>query len=122
MKFGRDVENLIAALRGLPEDRSRSIIREPLSADRLMGQVLEKYRLGGKTPEDTIMENWSGLVGAANAEYSHLMRIDERKRAIIGVSNPIVRQELFFHRKEVLDRLRKLPGCGQVRAVILRAG
>jgi hypothetical protein len=122
MKFERHVENLIAALRGLPEDPSRSILREPRSSDRLVEEVLESYRLGAKTPEDTIMENWPDVVGAANAEYSRLMRIDERNRVIVGVSNPIVRQELFFHRIEIAGRLRRLPGCSRIRAVILRAG
>ncbi len=122
MKFSRDVENLIAALRGLPEDRTRSILREPRSSEDLMADLTRSYRLDGRTPEEAIQENWAQLVGNANAEYSRLMRIDERRRAIIGVSNPIVRQELFFHRKEVLQRLRALPGCGGIRTILLRAG
>ncbi len=122
MRFGRNVENMIAALRGLPENRSRSILREPKSAENLMQEVMDKYRIGAKTPEETIMENWSDLVGTANAEYSRLMRIDERKRAIVGVTNPIVRQELYFHLKEVRERIRALPGCAHIKIVILRAG
>ena len=122
MKFGRHVENLIASLRGLPEDRGRSILREPKAAESLMTELVQRHNLDGTTPENTIQENWSDLVGGANAAYSQLMRIDERRRAIIGVTSPIVRQELFFHRKSVLARIRMLPGCHDISAVILRAG
>ncbi len=122
MRFDRHVENLIAALRGLPEDKGRSNPREPHSSEKLMEQVLERYRLLEKTPEQTILENWASLVGPANAEYSRLMRIDESRQAIVGVTNPVVRQELFFHRREVLERIRALPGCGRIAGIRFRAG
>ncbi len=122
MKFSRHVENLIANLRGLPENRSRSTLKEARSAGDLMADLARDFRLDGRTPEDAIQENWARLVGPANAEYSRLMRIDERNRAIIGVSNPIVRQELFFHRREVHQRVKALPGCSHIRSIILRAG
>ncbi|MEX2380896.1 MAG: DciA family protein [Opitutales bacterium] len=122
MKFTRETENLIALFRGLPLDKSRSKIRETVPMEKLMGDILQKYRLGGPTPEEVIIENWTSIVGEANAQYSHLMRIERERSVFIGVSNPIVRQELFFHRKQTLEKIRKLPHCSKLRELILRAG
>ena len=122
MAFSREVENMIADLRGLPRDRSRSKLRETTSMSGLVADVMEKYRVGMPSQEDTIMENWVTVVGSAAAHYAHLLRIEDERRVFVAVTNQIVRQELFFHRKLILQRLQALPGCKGLRELILRAG
>jgi hypothetical protein len=122
MAFTRKVENMIAAFRGLPTDRSVSKLRETAPVGDLVAGVMEKYRVGMPSREDTIMQNWDKVVGAANASYSHLMRIENERRVFIAVTNSIVRQELFFHRKLVLERIQALPGCKDLRDLRLLTG
>lgn len=120
--FPRHIENLIASFRGMPADRSRSQPRETLPIGKLIPDLLEKHRIGLPTREDTIAQNWPGIVGPANAGFVHLMKIERNRRVYVAVTNPIVRQELFFHRKLILDRIRALPGCKDLRELVLRAG
>ncbi|MEX2382104.1 MAG: DUF721 domain-containing protein [Opitutales bacterium] len=122
MPFPRHVENLIASLRGFPPDRSRSRLRETAPIGQLISGVIEKYRIGMPSIEETIMQNWDRVVGPANTGFVNLLKIENERRVLVAVSNPIVRQELFFHRKLILERIKALPGCGQIRELVLRAG
>lgn len=122
MPFPRHIENLIAAFRGLPPDRSRSRLRETRPMADLVSGVLEEYRIGMPSREETIMKNWPAIVGASNTGFVHLLKIENDRRALIAVTNPIVRQELFFHRKLILERIQALPGCRDIREIVLRAG
>jgi hypothetical protein len=115
MGFSRQVENMIADLRGLPRDRSVSRPRETKAMASLVSGVLEKYRVGLPSREDTIMANWEQVVGAANTQYAHLTRIENDRMVFISVTHSVVRQELYFHRKLILDRIKKLPGCSDLR-------
>lgn len=122
MAFSRQVENMIAALRGLPPNRSISRLRETKPVGNLVTDVLEKFRVGMPSREDTIMQNWEAIVGAANTQYAHLLRIENERRVFVAVTNPIVRQEMFFHRKLILERIKALHGCKDIRELVLRAG
>jgi hypothetical protein len=122
MSFPRHVENLIASWRGFPANRSRSRPRETLPMDQLMSGLIEKHRLGMPSIEDTISENWPTIVGPANAQFVNLLKIENERRVLVAVTNPIVRQELFFHRKLILQRIKALPGCKGIWEIVLRAG
>lgn len=122
MPFPRHVENMIASLRGLPPDRSRSRLRETAPIGDLVSGILEKYRIGMPSMEETIMKNWDEIVGPANAGFVNLLKIENERRVLIAVSNPVVKQELFFHRKLILARIKALPGCRDIREIVLRAG
>ena len=113
---------MIASLRGLPPDRSVSKLRDSAPIGNLVKDVMEKYRVGMPSREDTIMQNWEKIVGPPNAQYAHLLRIENERRVFVAVTNQIVRQELFFHRKLVLQRIQALPGCKDLRELTLRAG
>lgn len=90
--------------------------------DQLMAGLVEKHRLGMPSIEDTISQNWKTIVGAANAQFVNLLKIENERRVLVAVTNPIVRQELFFHRKLILQRIQALPGCRKIRELTLRAG
>lgn len=121
-RFSKLAESLIGDLRGLgPEDPARSRRRATRPLAELVETILQENRIGRSSPEDSIRENWTALVGPSNAAHSHPARI-ERNRLIVLAGHSVVRNELFLHRAEIVARVRRLPGCADVKALVLRAG
>jgi len=120
-EFSREVENLIAGFRGLPEDDTRSKRRKTADLATLIDELLVKYRISHDSLEHSIREKWPELVGVANATYSHPLVV-ERNQLVVLVSHAVVRNELFHHRAGILEKLRKLPGCGAIKSLALRSG
>lgn len=121
-QFSKLAENLVSDLRGVPSDdppRSRKRPTQPLAG--LVEQLLQKHRIGRDAPEQVVREQWSSIVGSANAAYSHPATI-ERNQLIVLAAHAVVRNELFLHRAEIVARIRKLPGCEGVKSLNLRAG
>jgi hypothetical protein len=81
-----------------------------------------KHGIGKPTAEQAIREAWPEIVGHANASYSHAVRIDERRRLIVHASHAVVRNELFMNRAEIVERLRKVPGCSSIKHLHLIQG
>ena len=120
-EFSRAVENLIAGLRELPEDKSRSKKRKATELTTVIDELLVKYRISHDSLEHSIREKWSELVGVANASYSHPLTV-EKKLLVVLVSHSVVRNELFMHKDSILAKLRKLPGCAEIKGLALRSG
>jgi hypothetical protein len=115
------VENLIAGIRDLPEDTSRSKKRKPSELTSLIDELLVKYRISHDSVEHSIREKWAELVGVANASYSHPLVV-EKKLLVVLVSHAVVRNELFMHKDSIVEKLRKLPGCAEIKGLALRSG
>jgi hypothetical protein len=120
-EFTRAVENLIAGFRELPEDRGRSKKRKPTELTSVIDELLVKYRISHDSLEHSIREKWPELVGAANASYSHPVVV-ERNLLVVLVSHAVVRNELFQHRDAIMEKLKKLPGCAEIKGLALRSG
>lgn len=120
-KFSRAIENLIAGFRAVPEDPSRSKRRKSVDLGSLVDELLVKYRISHDSLEHSIRAKWSELVGVANASYSHPV-IVERNQLVVLVSHAVVRNELFHHRLTILQKLKKLPGCAEIKGIALRVG
>ena len=121
--FSRLAERLIADFRGVPDTTSGRMRRRPTrEMAGLVEDLLVKHQLGRPSVEQTIRNHWPELVGAANAAYSHATQIDPRGRLAVLVSHSVVRNELFLHRQMIVERIRALPGCAQVRSLLLRSG
>ena len=121
-QFSKLAEELTGDLRGVaPESPRRSIRRSTKPLADVVESLMQKYQIGRPSPEQTIRDHWPALVGAANAAYSHPARL-ERNLLTVLAAHSVVRNELFLHRAEIVGRIRKLPGCGDVRALNLRAG
>lgn len=119
-EFSRTVENLIADLRGLPEDDSRSRHRKATDLGSLIEALLVKHRISHDSLEHSIRDKWPELVGVANATYSHPLVV-ERAQLIVLVSHAVVRNELFLHRLNILAKVKKLPGCEGIKGLALRS-
>ncbi len=121
-RFSKIAEELVCDLRGVPSDEpKRSKKRPTQSLATVVEQLLEKHHLGRESAEHTIRDQWKAIVGDANAGYSHPATI-ERNLLIVLAGHAVVRNELFLHRSEIAERIRKLPGCGHVKGINLRAG
>ena len=120
-EFSRAVQNLIADLRDLPGEKSRARNRKTTDLASLVDELLVKYRISHDSLEHSIREKWPELVGVANASYSHPLTV-EKKLLIVLVSHAVVRNELFMHKDSILEKLRKLPGCTEIKGLALRSG
>lgn len=121
--FSKVAEDLIGSLRRIPNDEPASMRRRPtVELSQLVGELRVKHSIGMESPEQVIRDHWAEIVGHANAAYSHASQIDPRGRLIVLAAHSIVRNELFLHRKIIVDKLHKLPGCNHIRELYLRAG
>jgi hypothetical protein len=121
--FSKAAEQLIGDFRGIPFTEPPKMKRRattPIAP--LIETLLVKYQIGRNSTEQTIRDHWPEIVGAANASYSHPVRIDRGRSLMILVSHSVVRNELFLHRELILERIRKLPACDELRELNLRAG
>jgi hypothetical protein len=120
-EFSRAVENLIAGLRDLPEDTSRARNRKASELASLIDELLVKHRISHDSLEHSIRAKWIELVGVANAAYSHPL-VMEKKLLVVLVSHAVVRNELFLHKDAIVEKLRQLPGCSEIKGLALRSG
>lgn len=121
-QFSKLAENLVGDLRGIgPDDPARSKKRPTRELGALIEELMQKHQIGRSSPEQNVRDRWAEIVGASNAAHSHPARI-ERNRLLVLVPHSVVRNELFLHREEIVERVRKVPGCETVRSLLLRAG
>ena len=122
-EFSKPAQELIGDFRGIPFNEPRKMTRRPTKTMApLIEELLVRYQVGRHSPEQTIRDHWVEMVGAANAAYSHPVRIDRGRSLFVLVSHSVVRNELFLHREAILEKIQKLPGCDHVRQLTLRAG
>lgn len=114
--FSRHAEELIASFRRAPGEGAPRMRKRPT---RDVASVLEdvrvKFRIGRDHPEEILRERWAELVGTANAAYSHPVRIEGDRRLIVQTTHSVVRNELFLHRDEIMERVRRVPGCAGLK-------
>jgi hypothetical protein len=122
-RFSRVAEDLIASLRRVPSEDPRGIRRRPSREFvELVDSLRAKHGIGRPTAEQEIRDKWPQIVGPANASYSHAVRIDERGRLAVHASHAVVRNELFMNRAEIIERIRRLPGCASINQIHLSQG
>ena len=81
-----------------------------------------KHGIGRETVEQAIRDCWVQIVGPANAAYSNAVRLDERGRLVVHATHAVVRNELFLNRAEILERIRRVPGCASIKQLHLSQG
>jgi hypothetical protein len=120
--FSKLAEELVGDLRGIsPEIPRRSVKRATQDIRAVVEQLVAKHHIGQDSIEQTIRDHWPEIVGAANASYSHPANI-ERNRLVVLASHSVVRNELFHHRDQIIERLHQIPGCATIKSLNLRAG
>jgi hypothetical protein len=122
-RFSRVAEDLVASLRRIPSEDPRGIRRRPAKdLAELIDALRAKHGIGRPTMEQAIRDQWPDVVGPANASYSHAVRIDERGRLVVHATHAVVRNELFMNRAEIIERIRRIPGCASIKQLHLAQG
>ncbi len=120
--FNRQAMNLIANFQGLPGHPSRAYFRKEKGLDEVMDRIIERFQIQDTRPEEVIAAHWIAIVGNRYSQYSYPVRLDRGKRLFVAVSNSIVKQEMWFHRKQILQRLKLIHHGVEIRDIVLRAG
>jgi len=116
-KFSRHVVNLLANLRGVPEDRGRSTDRELKTLDEAMGEAFKKMRLDKPVPEDVIIAHWGELLPMKLARRTAPLKMVDGGRLVIQCESSVIKSELRFHERSLLAKIRGLPGCTEVKTL-----
>lgn len=120
--FSKIAEELVGDLRGLAFEEPRRCVKRPVKdLHALIEELMVKHQIGRPSAEQSIRDQWSAIVGAANATYSHAARI-EKNRLLVLAAHSVVRNEIFHHREAILTRIRQLPGCETIKSLNIRAG
>ena len=122
MEYPRQTNNLIATLRGLPEDHSVAKLRPAYQLGNLIEVLEQKYKIGQAKVEDLIAQHWTEIVGEHAAHRSNPQKVVGGAILMIQVSSPVLRQELQFQQHKILERIHRLPGANIIKAVNFRAG
>ena len=120
--FKKHAERLIANLRGIPENYPGEAPKTEQEMSVALDRIMAKYKIGVESLEDRINENWKAIVGQANASNCTPSRIERENTLIISVSNPIIRQELEFNKRLVLQNLHKIKDGRRIRFVVFKSG
>lgn len=122
-EFSRVAQELIGDLRGVAFDEPKKMRRRPTKdMAPLLDELLSKFNIGRSTVEDCIREQWAGIVGPANAQYSHPVNVDERNVLHIVYAHAMVHSNLMLQKQLILSRVRALPRCSTIKDVRFRLG
>lgn len=116
-RFSRTVQNLLANLRGLPEDRGRSTDRALRSIDDAVQDAFRKLRLDKPAPETAIVAHWLELLPLKLARRTAPLRVLEGGKLVVQCENAVIKSEVRFHERAMLAKIRQLRGCQDVRAI-----
>ena len=76
-QFSKAAEELIGDLRGVPFTEPRKMKRRATcELAPLVQELLAKHHIGQHSPEDSIREHWTEIVGHANAAYARAAYAD----------------------------------------------
>jgi|GEM_PF-1049935 len=116
-------DNLLNAFRGLPETATPATVVPPAPLGQTIAALMGAMHSKQPRLEHTIAAHWAEIVGdAKKAQRCAVQRIGEDGSLVLIVPNAVLRNELQFDKPKILQRVRALPGCGMVRAIVLRAG
>ncbi len=137
--FDRGVRNLVADLRALPEDFSRSQER-PLASTTGIADLLRRAADGdasalkgvsdlargaigaeetGMDARGTLLDTWSTLISPRLRDKCFPVDI-ERDALVVLCTSTVARNELKFVERALIAAVRRLPGCSGVNRVVVR--
>ena len=121
-RFDHLARELISDFRKLPNEEPERMKKRPVKElAELMDALRVKYRIGIDAPEYVIRDHWATITGPL-AQYSHATTINQKNWLTVLVSHGVAREELRLRQGDILEKIKKLPGCAHVRGINLRAG
>ena len=89
----------------------------------LMGDLLEEFfarpYVAAKVAEGRLPDTWREVVGDAVANLTTDLRLENRI-LYVRLQSSVVRQELFYQREALLDRINEVSKVRLVNAVIVK--
>jgi len=116
-KLSRAKRNLVANLRGQPEERGRSAERDVRTLDQAVEEAVRRLGIDRPVPEHAISAAWGKLLPPTLARRTAPLRILPDGKLMIQCEGATVRSEVTFLSRALLAKIRELPGCGHVKAV-----
>ncbi len=93
------------------------------SREVLIGDVLKEFferpYIAARIAEGKLPDTWREIVGDDIADLTSELRL-ERYILHVKVNSSLIRQELFYQRDALRDRINELSGVRVVNAVIIR--
>ena len=120
MHFDRRTENLLANLRGLPENSSKSTMRDSKPLKNILEAVLKQLQIEQPKIEQLLMQNWKKVMGDRFAHRSAPQRIIDGKRLVVFVGNSTLKQEMEFEKRRMLNTIKSLPGCEGINELVFK--
>lgn len=145
--FPRATRNLLALLRGLPEEQSpnpetivakkgggESLARKrkrveeaAYSSDRefvtpagTLEQILKSHGIFSGSTQSVIRDNWGKIIPAALVRRCAPAEIrDNWTTLVIACESSIIRQQLEFRKRTILKKVRELSGAENIKKIIL---
>jgi hypothetical protein len=112
--FGRRIRNLIAAFRGLPPESGISCLKKTKPLGTSIATLLKKLNGVKITPQQTIQQNWSSIIGENMAKRCHPVKILNNDTLVIHSFDAIIRSELQMQKLKILENLHQLPHCAKI--------
>ena len=88
-----------------------------------IGEVLEEFfkrpYVAAKLAEGHLPDYWREVVGGYAADHTIELRLDNHILHV-RMASSVLRQELFYHREDVMARLNARAGMRLVNAIIVR--
>lgn len=122
MEFSKEIQSLIASLRGIPSDRNYRATRPSKSIFDLLSSGLKKYKIGEIRPEALIMGQWKEIVGPSFAHRCSPKTITADGTLIIQTSNSTIKNELLFNQSKILKQIQNIEGCKNIKRVLIKEG
>lgn len=116
-RLPRRHRNLLANLRGMPEESGRSAEREIRTLDQAVEEAVRRLGVDRPIPEHSISAAWPRLLPALLARRTAPLRILPDGKLMVQCEGATVRSEAAFHSRALVAKIRALPGCGHVSAV-----
>lgn len=116
-RLSRAKRNLVANLRGQPEERGRSGEREVRTLDQAVEEAVRKLGIDRPIPEHAISAAWNKLLPPALARRTAPLRILADGKLMVQCEGATVRSEATFLARPLLAKVRELPGCGHIKAI-----
>lgn len=144
--FPRSTRNLLALLRGLPEEQqpdpntvvvkknsSESAARKWLRTENAayttdrefvvpadtMDDILKSRGIFSGSLQSQIRENWRKIVPATLvARCAPTELLDGFSTLVVACENAVIRQQIEFRKRTILKKINALPGCEKVQKII----
>ncbi len=112
-------------MRGIPE---KAVAFPPKMASihnvgDLVQAIFQKHHTQNCSLEQILVKHWTVIIGNRYASQARPLKlVKNNTQLLISADNPLVRQELLFKKKTLLENIRSIDGCSGIKEITLCTG